>query len=876
MKKNAITLFLFLTLGFTSGWAGTCSSPDENLSLNNGNCSIYLTDLKAEKSEADIYQVCVTHDANLSMFLKNTSQSNKLVYAYGATCSMTPTTIAVNGGKAAFQKDINMTAGECRFLYVLGDSNSETSYDINFYLDGCGGGFSELPAEVTTGRVDAVDNFGSISDYNGPEGNNTRFIKTKVSAKGPYTLDGVHLAEDNTTAVAYPSSGSNYVPLTIIMKLYDEVTGTLRKFVDANGNEIDVVAQIPAGTGDDHAFDTSNEFYIPDGAKKQNRVHMRYIDINKLLDYSGANCPNSSQLNGNMLGIPQCIANSTGSTQDDCVAANGDMSKYAEVFGCIAWERCVNSDAEKPACDPSSYNNTYPSPPYDSAYGCYECTVGAAYTLSKDNFAIRPDKFDANITTAEILIANKATSRQFWASDYPSAFGSVGTYDYNETENDSFEINVSIADATKNCPQPNIGMSPDFMFIHGESNETLFTFDDIGDVNMTVAEINGSEYAIVDSADTPDDERLITPFVVSFRLIPDHFRVIASLSDFGSNFTYLYDMNLYDDYNGSTAALDINITAQGDDNETTVNYMETCYAKDSNVTLQIQGTSITPSGALTTFLYYNPAENNGTLNSGEGNYTLPGGVITALPISNLSASFPSDAADGNGTTLIQYKLNFDRKVNLPVNPFKLKLSNVDVNDTDAVFGTDASPTPDTATFLYGRAHAPRYRVGCTNTPAISTSCDSNPLYIYYEFYSNDTTGTIIDLRNDLAADNLRSKDSFNWFQNPGHVPALDGNVTGSQQKYESEIVQIGNILPSGSRSQVSYRYNGAMGYPYKGTMEVNASNTTPWLVYNRFDTTATGFTFEIEFNAEGAEALMDQNVTSGDGGSVNTSRRIRW
>ena len=59
-----------------------------------------------------------------------------------------------------------------------------------------------------------------------------------------------------------------------------------------------------------------------------------------------------------------------------------------------------------------------------------------------------------------------------------------------------------------------------------------------------------------------------------------------------------------------------------------------------------------PAGALTTFLYYNPAEANGTTNSGEGSAALPSGLITSLPIDNISTSFPAGAPDGNGTTFI--------------------------------------------------------------------------------------------------------------------------------------------------------------------------------------------------------------------------------
>ena len=383
--------------------------------------------------------------------------------------------------------------------------------------------------------------------------------------------------------------------------------------------------------------------------------------------------------------------------------------------------------------------------------GCYICSFNIQPSCSSDNFAIRPQEFDSNLTANSVIVAGQATSLKFSADKYNTDF--VGTTDYNETEGSSFIVDVNISDSTKICPQNTIGKSPTVEYQNGLDTDN-FSFNNIGDVNMTVHEINGSEFAVVDADDTPDDDRFITEFTVPFRIIPDHFNINAQLIDAGNGFTYLYDMNRWnssstDDYNLSTARLTIDINASAADGNITSNYIDTCYAKDTNVTMNVHSTAIEPAGSLTQFLYYNPKDANATSNSGEGSYPLSSlptpNVITELPIENLKTTFSDDAPDGNGTAHIEYNINFDRKVNQPVDPLRLALQKVEIDDTDSVHGEDVSS--DTATFLYGRVHAPRYRVDC-NVTAINAPCISGNLTMYFEFYSKDTNVT---LRRDSAS-----------------------------------------------------------------------------------------------------------------------------
>jgi hypothetical protein len=250
-----------------------------------------------------------------------------------------------------------------------------------------------------------------------------------------------------------------------------------------------------------------------------------------------------------------------------------------------------------------------------------------------------------------------------------------------------------------------------------------------------------------------------------------------------------------------------------------------------------------------------------------------------LPIENLTASFPDDAPDGNGTTHIEYKLNFNRKVNKPVDPFRFALTRVDVNDSEpapyTVYGFD--DTTDTATFLYGRAHAPRYRVNCGTNPG---NCAPKPVQLYFEFYGSDDAN--LSLRREYAQDNERSRDAILWYRNTHHDSAADSNITHLSHKYYAYDLNtttgplyLGGTIgtPNNGISQANIGYTGADGYPYKASVNIH---TQKWLNYDRFNSDPDiNASFLIEFNAIGVEA-GEGNLGGTDSGPANSNRRIRW
>ncbi|UFS62090.1 hypothetical protein LOH54_10570 [Sulfurimonas sp. HSL-3221] len=786
------------------------------------------------------------------------------------------------------------------------NSITHASREVNITLNDVAPGGGAIGGVYMKGGLVEI----SENDLSG--GRSTAELRTKVAAQigrasASYATGEMHVptyflngSSDSATPTAYnptTAAGSNPIPLTVIIRLAndacEEASQTYVTYTSdpaVSGAPLSALFE-PGDTSPRYAGTSTEgipgDFKLRNIALKKARYIMKYVDINAKIADSDEKCTQTSTTQSNIMGLPQCM-NSGGST-------SLDNNKYLNVFGTSAFVRCFgqngspcDSNNHGYSCGEGNTNCIGYNAEYDHEYGCYECTVGGLGYCTQDNFAIRPKAFDSNITTlvsgGDPVKAGLDYALAFKGLTGNTADPSEATLLYNEiedtlTDGTTFQIDLNISDPTKVCPQTNINMTPAVHFVDGVDSG-LFRFDNVGDINFSIHETNGTEFAKVDVNDTPWSDRRIEPFNLSFRIIPDHFEVNATLDDYGDDYTYLYDMNLYDDYNVSTATLMLDIKTMGADNNVTSNYMETCYAKETNVTLQMHSTQIKPAGAVTEFLYYNPAENNGTANSGEGSYTLPGGTLTSVLLENTTTSFPDDAVDGNGTTHIEYRLNFNRKVNKPVDPVRIALNSVYVNDSEpspyTVTGSHTST--DTATFLYGRGHAPRYRVNCGTV--VTGPCLSQNLELFFEFYADNDSN--LTLRRGYAQDNERSKDAIMWFRNTKHDSGADGNVTHLSHKFfgydlnssTSPLYQGTSITaPGNGISNVRIGYRGSDGYPYKASVNLH---TDRWLKYDRFNANPdVNASFLIEFNAIGVEA-GEGNLDGTDSGPANSNRRIRW
>ena len=332
-----------------------------------------------------------------------------------------------------------------------------------------------------------------------------------------------------------------------------------------------------------------------------------------------------------------------------------------------------------------------------------------------------------------------------------------------------------------------------------------------------------------------------------------------------------------------------------DDTAVTTNYIKGCYAKDTNLTLTLGGNSITYPGtipALTKFIYYNPLEDNGT-NDGEGehNFTTPITSpisIASLPIENINTSFPPD---GKGTTSIEYKLNFDRKLNLVVNPFKMSLNGINIIDEDSVTETGGTVTitDKNATMYYARTRASKFFY-----EDVTDSDKDTPIAV--DVYC-DLGFTECD---DIGLETYRSQiNEMNWWLSLEHnATGGDGNVT----------LLVGTVTPSGTASVSSPSTTTTTADPANvqitaGGIDTNVNvsatstnrpmtveielvresdpaslpYTNEWLIYNKNAPTAPSPFYKVEFiGVSGWAGHGDTGNVVESNTSTKKNRRLGW
>lgn len=504
-------------------------------------------------------------------------------------------------------------------------------------------------------------------------------------------------------------------------------------------------------------------------------------------------------------------------------------------------------------------------------------------SFSRDTFAIRPDRFDVNIAADTVFKAGDPENFIFRAPD----FSDNPSVDYNETQNSSFAVDLNVSNGSA-CPVKNLTITPYVQFDDGIHQDN-FSFNDIGDINMSIHEIIGDEFALTDNDDTPDNIRLITEHNVSFRVIPDHFNIEVNLTDHNSdnNFTYLHDMHTFDaeDNYAMGAILEANISAMhANDSNVTRNYIGTCYAKDTNLTLTLNGTTITYPGStapITQFLYYNPVQDDGiTPDAGEGNNSLmpvsSGMVISSLTIENNASSFPANAPDGNGTTSIRYKLNFDRKQHLVVNPIQLLLTDTDITDTDNVLGNDSED--QSATLFFARSRTSKF---------------------FYDdvIENNVTTPILIDVYCDLgftACGNLgidtvfAQTNEYEWWlsyyhdvnNNDGNITLKVGDISPTTGTGNASVDTDVMIASEGKDNTIEVQYvSGAK--PMVVNIDLDESlptYTNHWLIYNPNNAILAPSPFyKVRFiGTAGWAGHGDTGHVVDSNTSTNKNRRLGW
>jgi hypothetical protein len=329
------------------------------------------------------------------------------------------------------------------------------------------------------------------------------------------------------------------------------------------------------------------------------------------------------------------------------------------------------------------------------------------------------------------------------------------------------------------------------------------------------------------------------------------------------------DLNMAVRYTGRLRAV-------GQDDASLSNYVQGCYAQDINLDVD---TSNLPAAPIFSYrLREKDAANaliNDTIRGNNGGATTLNDLIT-LPGANFQKSLAGEAE-------LELNVNFNRAVNTAINPVVLTYNNLRTDCTTAAncqSNADGSaahdPIGNLATnqpvvHLYGRVHTPRQRVADPDPATISATAT---VPIYYEFYCTGACNVGAFAANPaISPIGLLSPDDVRWYTQALHNTALDGNATTTQARNAADDARFTRSIDVGAQT-ATYTYDGTRGYPYKATMELNASN---WLIYNRYDPAAVVNDFEIEYYTTGRWGGQDQSNMSVDANtSTNVNRRIQW
>ncbi|RLA73491.1 MAG: hypothetical protein DRG78_22490, partial [Epsilonproteobacteria bacterium] len=472
-----------------------------------------------------------------------------------------------------------------------------------------------------------------------------------------------------------------------------------------------------------------------------------------------------------------------------------------------------------------------------------------------DPFAVRPNVFNISAPASrdlELLTASKDENLTLVAQMYGS---SSPSYDYNiTTAKDDLIISKTTYDRDNNVVTLEGSLTyalSDFDIEDGRAiNGAGINFSDVGKVKIRIIDDTWSNIDSVDPlapADCTETGRWICG-EVNATFIPDHFtfsntKIYNSNND---NFTYLSnDLN-------ESAKLGFTLTAQGDDGQPTKNFTQGSWENPVDINysvVQINSTNANKDEIDTT----------GNLGFASGALTIPWN-------------------ETNSTKILRF--NYPRTVNTAVNPVMLDgLTEVTIQATSRYTALISGATKDivgagvadkNATFVYGRTNAPRQRfmapVGATaGNPAVDL--------IFFEVYCSSCTRELLPNGTDS-----NTSDDPRWFINTKHSSTAHGQVFDIIQKTTGTTyvsATNGNIVGNGI-SDTDLVYGGGRNYPYKATMDANASS---WLIYDKYNVNSERNEFEVEFDGGSGAWVGKKEATPSStqrDGADKTNRRSMW
>lgn len=352
-----------------------------------------------------------------------------------------------------------------------------------------------------------------------------------------------------------------------------------------------------------------------------------------------------------------------------------------------------------------------------------------------------------------------------------------------------------------------------------------------------------------------------------------------------NSYIYMADMNVSQDENMSYH-LNGNIRALGENNSTLSNFVDGCFAKPLDINISKSDTTLNDSFGNPVVYQLRFHDINSTNDiivalDIDANDTTP---LLDFRVQTTQSYFQKDL---NGVMDTYLNLNYNREVNTSVNPNTISFIEYKVNCTtaanctfnaDLINNQETNGTKDLNSSIalkhyYGRTNAPRQ----SYVAPIGTAGNAANDLIYYEVYCDGCTKSLLQTElQSSGALNSVSNDDPRWFVNTNHTSdfGVAEEETTINQKGAANVSGTGQT--GNHQDSTNLVYNASRGYPYKATMENNASG---WLIYNKYDATDTTNEFQVEFlGGTGAWAgeKEDNTNTTTTTGSTKTNRRSTW
>ncbi|MBN2815710.1 MAG: putative Ig domain-containing protein [Campylobacterales bacterium] len=370
---------------------------------------------------------------------------------------------------------------------------------------------------------------------------------------------------------------------------------------------------------------------------------------------------------------------------------------------------------------------------------------------------------------------------------------------------------------------------------------------------------------------------------------PYRFDITGIVSSVGLDHTtlttnpyiYMADMSNISDENMSYH-LNGAITAVGFSGNRVSNFVANCMSVGLDLNLSKSDTTLldlASNNVIYQSRFHNLDENDSiitahNIDTNETNTSVP------LRVQTVSTFFTVEL---NGTMNTIHNINYHRTVNNPVNPKRVFLDSYDINCTNPL--TDCTMYADlrndkttngqlnidqNLTHYYGRTNSPRQRFSTPTGTAIAPAQN----FIYYEVHCDLNNGCDKSLLQ--GGNDANSTSDPRWFVNTNHT--VNFGDAGSVNK-KGSIVGAGEVTGTATSGNhldfTNLIYDGSRNYPYKATMENNASM---WLIFNRFNNAAIRNEFEVEFedSASSWAGVNETNTSTGTNSSSKTNRRSTW